>query len=70
VPTAFAIDEDSYTIRFTPRKARSDWRAKPIKRVRELYRTTFSRHRFHGVQSWDDAPEPILPFGLGGRSDQ
>lgn len=31
-----SIDNDSYTIRFTPRKARSNWSAKNIKRMREL----------------------------------
>jgi uncharacterized protein YdeI (YjbR/CyaY-like superfamily) len=30
------IDEDSYTIRFTPRKARSIWSAVNIRRVKEL----------------------------------
>jgi uncharacterized protein YdeI (YjbR/CyaY-like superfamily) len=30
------LDEDSYTIRFTPRKARSTWSAVNIKRAKEL----------------------------------
>jgi uncharacterized protein YdeI (YjbR/CyaY-like superfamily) len=37
------IDEDSYTIRFTPRKKRSNWSAKNIKRVAELSREGLMR---------------------------
>ncbi len=37
------IDEESYSIRFTPRKARSIWSAVNLKRVRELTRLGLMR---------------------------
>jgi uncharacterized protein YdeI (YjbR/CyaY-like superfamily) len=45
-----SVDEDRYTIRFTPRKARSTWSAVNIKRVAEL--TKLGRMQPAGVQAF------------------
>ena len=42
------VDDDSYTIRFTPRKARSTWSAVNIARVAELNRDASRDQREEG----------------------
>src|SRR5882762_8678218 len=45
------IDDDSYTIRFSPRKPRSIWSANNIKRVEEL--TVQGRMQASGLQAFE-----------------
>ena len=45
------VDDERYTIRFTPRKARSTWSAVNIKRVAEL--TTLGRMQPAGLQAFE-----------------
>ena len=46
-----ALDEASYTIRFTPRKPRSNWSAVNIRRVEELLRR--GRMQPPGIQAYE-----------------
>jgi uncharacterized protein YdeI (YjbR/CyaY-like superfamily) len=50
-----SVDEDRYTIRFTPRKARSTWSAVNIKRVADL--TKLGRMQPAGVQAFERREE-------------
>ena len=46
-----SVDDERYTIRFTPRKARSTWSAVNIKRVAEL--TKLGRMRPAGIRAFE-----------------
>ena len=46
-----SVDDERYTIRFTPRKARSRWSAVNIKRVREL--TKLARMQRAGLEAFE-----------------
>lgn len=50
-----SIDDERYTNRFTPRRARSNWSAVNVKRVRELVRD--GRMTSHGLKAFEARKE-------------
>jgi uncharacterized protein YdeI (YjbR/CyaY-like superfamily) len=61
------IDEESYSIRFTPRRARSNWSAVNLKRVEEL--TRLGRMHPAGLRAYE-ARDPSRTYSYERKEDQ
>jgi uncharacterized protein YdeI (YjbR/CyaY-like superfamily) len=61
------IDDERYTIRFTPRKATSKWSAVNVRRVAEL--TAEGRMQPAGLAAFERRNPDIEPYSYGHRKD-
>ncbi len=64
-----SVDEDSYTIRFTPRKQRSTWSAVNIKRAQELIdQGLMQQAGLKAFQAREETGRAYIPMSKGVRS--
>jgi uncharacterized protein YdeI (YjbR/CyaY-like superfamily) len=61
------LDDDAYTVRFTPRRPNRKWRAINIRRVHELMQ--FGRMKRNGLKAFAGAEQKPLSYSYEQRGE-